>query len=75
MHPGLQVKRVSGAQLRCLRRTYDQAADPRIRRHAQTVLLAQEGYATQEIACITRQSQMNVRRWIHRFKEQGCMAC
>ena len=72
MHPRLQVKRVSGAQLSCLRRTYDRADDPRVRCHAQTVLLAQEGYATQEIACITRQSPMNVRRWIHRFEEQGC---
>lgn len=72
MHPHLEVNRVSGAQLSCLRRTYDQADDPRVRRRAQTVLLAQEGYATQEIAWITRQSQMNVRRWIHRFEEQGC---
>lgn len=72
MHPRLQVKRVSGAQLNCLRRMYDQADCPRLRRRAQTVLLAQEGYATQEIAHITRQSQMNVRRWMHRFDEQGC---
>jgi transposase len=36
------------------------------------VLLAHQDYQTAEIAKITRQSQMNVRRWLHRFNEQGC---
>jgi transposase len=38
----------------------------------QTILLAQQEYDTGEIARITRQSPMNVRRWIHRFGERGC---
>lgn len=72
MRPGLKVKRISGQQLRRVRRMYDQAACPRLRRRAQTILLAQQGYRTAEIAKITRQSTLNVRRLLHRFGEQGC---
>jgi transposase len=72
MRPGLKFKLISGQQLRRVRKLYDQAACPRLRRRAQTILLAQPGYRTAEIAKITRQSQMNVRRWWHRFSEHGC---
>ena len=72
MRPRLQVKRCGGAQLRRLRRMYDRAAGARVRRRLQTILLAQQGYATHEIARVTRQSQMNVRRGIHRFGQHGC---
>ena len=72
MRPGLKVKRISGQQLRRVRQLYDQADCPRLRRRAQTILLAQQGYRTAETAKITRQSPMNVRRWLHRFSEQGC---
>lgn len=72
MRPGLKIKRISGRQLRRVRQMYDQAECPRLRRRAQTILLAQEGYRTAEIATITRQSQMNVRRLLHRFIAEGC---
>lgn len=72
MRPGLKFKRISGQQLRRVRQLYDQAECPRLRRRAQTILLAQQGYRTAEIATITRQSQMNVRRWLHRFTAEGC---
>ena len=72
MYPRLKLKRGSGRQLHRLRELYDQADCPRLRRHTQTILLAQRGYETAEIARITRQSQMNVRRWLHRFMDYGC---
>lgn len=71
MRPGVKFKRISGQQLRRVREMYDQAECPRLRRRAQTVLLAQQGYRTAEIATITRQSQMNVRRLLHRFTDEG----
>lgn len=72
MRPRLQVQRISGTSLRRLRRMYDGARCPRLRRRAQTILLAQQGYTARGIAQITRQSQMNVRRLMHRFDEGGC---
>jgi len=72
MRPGLKLKQISGQQLRRVRELYDQAGCPRLRRRAQTILLAQQGYHTAEIAKITRQSPMNVRRWLHRFTRQRC---
>lgn len=72
MRPRLKLKRISGQQLRRVRKLYDQAECPRLRRRAQTILLAQQRYRTAEIATITRQSQMNVRRLLHRFTKAGC---
>lgn len=72
MRPGLKFKRINGRQLRRVRELYDQAECPRLRRRAQTILLAQQGYPTAEIASITRQSQMHVRRLLHRFTKEGC---
>ena len=56
MRPSLKLKPVRGRQLNRLREIYDQAQCPRLRRRAQTVLLAQAGYDVAEIAQITRQS-------------------
>jgi transposase len=36
------------------------------------VLLSHQGYALQQIASITGQSDETVRRWLHRFKSRGC---
>lgn len=72
MRPGLKFRRINGRQLRRVRELYDQAKCPRLRRRAQTVLLAQQGCRTAEIASITRQSPMNVRRLLHRFTDEGC---
>lgn len=72
MYPTLNLKPITGRQLRRLRELYDQNDDPRVRQRAQVVLLAHDGYSTAEIATITRQSPMNVRRILHRFMAQGC---
>lgn len=72
MRPPLKLKPIRGRQLNRLREMCDQAECPRLRRHAQTVLLAQTGYETTEIAQITRQSCWTVRRGLHRFMADGC---
>lgn len=72
MRPPLELKPVRGRQLNRLRAMYDQAECPRLRRRAQTILLAQAGYETTEITQITRQSCWTVRRWLHRFMADGC---
>lgn len=72
MRPPLKLKPVRGRQLNRLCAMYDQAECPRLRRRAQTVLLAQAGYETSEITQITRQSCWMVRRWLHRFLVDGC---
>jgi transposase len=72
MRQPLQLKPIRGRQLSRLRAMYDQADGPRLRRRAQMVLLAQAGYRTKEIARITRQSRLTVRRWLHRFEAAGC---
>ena len=72
MRPRLQVQQISGVSLRRLRRMYDRALCPRLRRRAQTILLTQQGSTSGDMARITRQSQMNVRRLMHRFDEGGC---
>jgi transposase len=72
MRLSLKLKPIRGRQLNRLREMYDQARYPRLRRRAQTVLLAQAGYEAAEIAQITRQSCWTVRRWLHRFMAEGC---
>lgn len=72
MRQPLQLKPIRGRQLNRLREMYDRASCPRQRRRVQTVLLAQAGYLTKEIARITRQSPLTVRRWLHRFEDEGC---
>ena len=72
MRPSLKLKPVRGRQLSRLHEMYDQAQCPRLRRRAQIVLLAQDGYEVAEIAQITRQSSWTVRRWLHRFMAEGC---
>src|SRR5574341_1207371 len=71
MRPPMTLNPVRGRQLKRLREMYDQAQCPRLRRRAQTVLLAQAGYEVAEIAQITRQSSWTVRRWLHRFMADG----
>jgi transposase len=72
MRQSWQPKPIRGRQLNRLRERCDQADCPRLRRRVQIVLLANSGYATREIARITRQSPMSVRRWLHRFEAEGC---
>ncbi len=67
-----QLKPSRGRQLNRLQEMYDRADCPRLRRRVQMVLLAQAGYVAQEIARITRQSALTVRRWLHRFEVEGC---
>jgi transposase len=72
MRQPLQLKPIPGRQLNRLQEMYDQADGPRLRRRAQMVLLAHAGYVTKQIARITRQSPLTVRRWLHRFEADGC---
>jgi len=72
MRMPLRLKPMRGRQWSRLREMYDQAQCPRLRRRVQMVLLAREGYPTAEIARITRQSRVTVRRWLQRFTAEGC---
>lgn len=72
MRQPVQMRPIRGRQLNRLRQLYDQASCPRLRRRVQMVLLAQAGYVLAEIARITRQSMLTVRRWLHRFEAEGC---
>jgi len=72
MRQPLPMRPIRGRQLNRLRQMYDQARCPRLRRRVQLVLLAQAGYVLAEIARITRQSVLTVRRWLHRFGAEGC---
>lgn len=72
MRPSLHLKPIRGRQLNRLRQMYAQATCSRLRRRAQMVLLAQAGYVPAEIARMTRQSVLTVRRWLHRFEADGC---
>lgn len=72
MYPTLRLKPIRGRQLHRLQDLYDHSGYPRVRRRAQMILLAGHGYETFEIAAITRQSPMTVRRTFHDFREHGC---
>jgi len=72
MYPTLKLKPIRRRQLRRLRELYDESPDPRVRQRAQVILLAHAGCGTAEMATITHQSAMNVRRTLHRFMAQGC---
>jgi len=46
--------------------------DPVMRHRARVVLLSREGYCVPEIGYITRSHPANLRKWIHRFNDDGC---
>ena len=71
MRPPLQIH-VSDKQHERLQQMYDQADAPRTRTRVQIVLLSQAGYGISAIAAITQQSDETVRRWLHRFEDEGC---
>ena len=71
MRPPLHVQ-VTSQQRKRLQQMYDQADSPRMRTRVQMVLLSQAGYDVPAIAAITQQSDETIRRWLHRFGEEGC---
>jgi transposase len=71
MRPPLQVH-VTAQQRARLQQMYHQADSPRTRTRVQMVLLSQAGYAVSAIATITQQSDETIRRWLHRFADEGC---
>lgn len=71
MRPPLRVPRLHGRQAARLNSLYRDTQCPRTRLRAQMVLLSSEGRSVVEIAAITRQSDDTVRRWLHRFIDQG----
>ena len=46
--------------------------DPAMRHRARVVLLSREGYCVPEIGQITGSHPANLRKWIHRFNDDGC---
>ena len=71
MRPSFRV-RVTAHQRARLQQLYAQADSPRTRTRVQMVWLSQAGYDVFTIAAITRQSDETVRRWLHRFADEGC---
>lgn len=71
MRPPLQVPQVHWRQRARLHELYQTTDCPRTRIRAQMVMLWLEGDSVAEIARITRQSDDTIRRWLHRFGDQG----
>ncbi len=71
MRPSLQITDVHWRQKVRLQQMYQETDCPRTRIRVQMVLLSVEEYSVSKIAGITRQSDDTVRRWLHRFREQG----
>ena len=71
MRPSLQITDVHWRQKVRLQQMYQETDCPRTRIRVQMVLLSVEEYSVSKIASITRQSDDTVRRWLHRFREQG----
>lgn len=46
--------------------------DPTIRHRARVILLSRQGYRVPEIGSLVKSHPANLRKWIHRFNEQGC---
>ena len=71
MRPSLQVH-VTVPQRERWQQMYGQADSPRTRTRVQMVLLSQAGYDVPAIGAITQQNDETIRRWLHRFEEEGC---
>ena len=71
MRPSLQITEVHWRQKARLQQMYQETDCPRTRVRVQMVLLSVDGYSVSKIAGIARQSDDTVRRWLHRFREQG----
>ena len=72
MRTPLPTQRLRGQQRKHLEAWYHTTPSPRTRVRIQIVLLSSQGYTVAEIARITHQSVHTVRRWLHRFMEEGC---
>jgi transposase len=46
--------------------------DPTMKHRAEIILLSSQGYRIPEIGSLARSHPANLRKWIHRFNEQGC---
>lgn len=71
MRPPLRINKVHWRQKARLQEMYAATGCPRTRIRVQMVLLAIQGLQVAEIAEVTYQSEDTVRRWLHRFLEQG----
>jgi transposase len=47
--------------------------DPVLRHRAKVVLLSSQGYRVPEIGPMVKSHPANLRKWIHRFNERGCV--
>ena len=68
----LRIINVHGRQKARLQEMYAGTRCSRTRIRVQMVLLAIKGLTASEIAEVTYQSNDTVRRWLHRFLDQGC---
>lgn len=72
MRQPLRITKVHWRQKARLERQYREAQCPRFRTRIQMVLLSMAGRTVNEIALIVRESDETVRRWLHRFVDEGC---
>jgi transposase len=69
-HP-LRIVKVHSRTKTRLESLYRGARCPRFRIRVQMVLLSIQGKTIQEIAAVVHESRETVRRWLHRFLEEG----
>lgn len=51
---------------------WSSGSDAVMKHRAQIILLSSQGYRVPEIGSIVSSHPANLRKWIHRFNEQGC---
>jgi transposase len=67
----LYVRELRKEEVRRLR-GWVNGPDKTLEHRARVVLLSSEGYRVPEIAHILEAHPANLRKWVHRFNEQGC---
>ena len=53
-------------------RDWAMSKDAELKRRAELILLSQQGYRIPEIGPMLNAHPANLRKWIHRFNEEGC---
>jgi len=67
----LYVRELTDAEHTQLRR-WLACDDTAMKHRARVVLLSSQGYRVPEIGALVRAHPANLRKWIHRFNQQGC---
>ena len=66
----LYVRDISTEEERTLRE-WEMSKDAELKRRAELILLSQQGYRIPEIGPLLDAHPANLRKWIHRFNEEG----